>query len=219
MLERMDAFFAARLDTYESHMLQGIEGAEEFYPFTAACLPETPGAEVLDLGCGTGLELQWYFARNPQARVTGIDLSEAMLNRLREKFPDRSLNLLQGSYFELPLGEARFDGAVSVESLHHFPQEQKTALYHKLYRALKPGGAFILTDYFADDEREEEFFFRELARLREEQGITDGEFYHYDTPLTLEHEIRALKNAGFDTVEELAAWGKTHILRAKRKNT
>lgn len=62
MLEPMDAFFTARLDGYDEHMLTDIEGAEEFYPFTASLLPQTAGAKVLDLGCGTGIELEAYIS-------------------------------------------------------------------------------------------------------------------------------------------------------------
>ena len=91
MLEKMDAFFEARLAGYEEHMLNNIESALEFYPFTADCLPDTPEARILDLGCGTGLELNWYYHRNPAAKITGIDLSQGMLTALREKFPDRDL--------------------------------------------------------------------------------------------------------------------------------
>ena len=121
MLEKMDAFFEARLDGYEAHMLDGIKGAREFYPFTAALLPRNEGAQVLDLGCGTGLELEYYFAVNPEAHITGIDLSAGMLNALKAKFPGKQLRLICGSYFDADLGNG-FDAAVSVESLHHpFP--------------------------------------------------------------------------------------------------
>ena len=209
----MDEFFEARLEGYEEHMLTAIEGAEEFYPFTAALLP--PG-HILDLGCGTGLELNWYFARNPEAMVTGIDLSEGMLRALREKFPDKALNLISGSYFEVPLGENRFDGAVSVESLHHFTKEEKLPLYRKLWAALKPGAAFLLTDYFAPDDAYEEFYRGELLRLKMEQGIAGSEFYHYDTPLTVAHETEALTEAGFSNIEILGRWGATCTLRAMK---
>ena len=50
MLEKMAEFFDNRIDGYEEHMLTCIESAEEFYPFTAQCLPMAPGAMVLDLG-------------------------------------------------------------------------------------------------------------------------------------------------------------------------
>ena len=214
MLERMDLFFEARLSDYDEHMLRDIEGAKEFYPFTASLLPRHRGAEVLDRGCGTGLELEFFFRLAPEARVTGIDLSAGMLEALREKIPDKALTLVQGSYFGLPLGEERFDAAVSVESLHHFTKEEKAGLYGKLCRALKPGGAFILTDYFADTDEQERHFRQELLRLKAEQGLDDSAFYHYDTPLTAEHEIQALREAGFREVTDLKCWGATHCIRA-----
>lgn len=58
-------FFAARLNGYGRHMMAEIEGAEEFYPYTAALLPLEQGAMVLDLGCGTGLELAYSFWIEP----------------------------------------------------------------------------------------------------------------------------------------------------------
>lgn len=111
-----------------------------------------------------------------------------MLKALRRKFPHKALPLVQGSYFAVSLGESCYDGVVSVESLHHFTQEEKIPLYRNVFRALVPGGAFILTDYFAETEEQESFFRRELLRLKAEQGIRDEEFYHYDT-----HLLRAEK--------------------------
>jgi tRNA (cmo5U34)-methyltransferase len=52
--------------------------------------------------------------------------------------------------------------------------------------------------------------------LKSEQGITDSEFYHYDTPLTVAHEIEALTAAGFSTVEVLKNWGATYCLISKK---
>lgn len=214
MLEKMDAFFDTRLDGYDEHMLTAIEGAREFYPFTAGCLPLPSGARILDLGCGTGLELEHYFRRNPSARITGIDLTPGMLQALQEKFPDKELDLVLGSYFEVPFGRECYDAAVSVESLHHFTQAEKIPLYQKLHEALKPGAYFILTDYFAPSENEEIFFRSELARLKSQQGIADEAFYHYDTPLTVAHETEALTAAGFSKVEVLKNWAATYTLKA-----
>lgn len=214
MLEKMDLFFEARLSGYDEHMLRDIEGAEEFYPFTASLLPREPGATVLDLGCGTGLELQFYYSENPAAKVTGIDLSEGMLAALKAKSPDKDLKLIRGSYFDLPLGEELYDAAVSVESLHHFTKGEKAGLYGKLHRALKPGGFFVLTDYFAELPEQESFFRGELLRLKAEQGLGDEDFCHYDTPLTLAHETEALQEAGFREITPLKRWGATWSIRA-----
>ena len=56
----------------------------------------------------------------------------------------------------------------------------------------------------------------ELLRLRQEQGIRDGAFYHFDTPLTVQHETEALRAAGFSSVTVLKNWGQTVTLRANR---
>ena len=214
-LERMDDFFAARVNGYDEHMRMTIEGASDFYAYTASLLPMESGAKVLDLGCGTGLELEEYFNLNPDANVTGIDLSEAMLKSLKEKFPNKSINLVLGSYFDVPFGENKYDAAVSVESLHHFPAEQKETLYRKLFAALKENGRFVLTDYFAESEELEKEYFRNLKQLKEEQGLSGNEFYHYDTPLTVDHEMQVLRRAGFSDVQILKEWGTTFTLLAK----
>lgn len=214
MLEKMDDFFAARVDGYDKHMKSNIEGASSFYKYTASLLPTEEKANVLDLGCGTGLELEEYFSVNPQAVVTGIDLTKAMLESLKKKFPDKEITVICGSYFDVPFGEEVFDAAVSVESLHHFSKEEKILLYTKLRKALKSDGYFVLTDYFAESDEQEEFLRQELLRIRKEQKLSDDVFYHYDTPLTVEHEKEALLAAGFTRVEELNSWEVTHTLKA-----
>ena len=216
MLERMDDFFTARINGYDEHMKSNIEGASSFYKFTAALLPTGESVKVLDLGCGTGLELEEFFLVNPNAKVTGIDLTEAMLDSLKAKFPDKDITTICGSYFDVPFGEEVFDAAVSVESLHHFSKEEKIPLYTKLRKALKPEGFFVLTDYFAKTDEQEVFFRQELLRLRKEQNLPDEVFYHYDTPLTVEHEKEALIAAGFTKVEVLNHWEATYTLKAGR---
>ena len=160
--------------------------------------------------------MEAYFEVNPSAKITGIDLTEAMLNSLKAKFPDKDLTLINGSYFIEPFGEEKFDAAVSVESLHHFTKEEKMPLYSKLQKAIKPGGYFVLTDYFAELDEQEEFFQQELIRMRKEQNLPDDVFFHYDTPLTVEHEKEALLEGGFSTVEVEGHWGSTYTLKATK---
>ena len=214
MLEKMAEFFENRLNVYDEHMMTGIEAEDEFYPFTASLLPTAKGSRVLDLGCGTGLELEKYFPLCPSARVTGIDLSEAMLNALKKKFTDKDITLIVGSYFDVPLGENVFDAAVSVESLHHFTKDEKIPLYKKLHTALRANGYLILTDYFAATDDEEQTHRNNLNALKAEQGIRDDEFYHYDTPLTVQHETEALLEAGFASVQVLKSWSMTYTIKA-----
>lgn len=214
-LEPMADFFNTRLKGYEAHQLNAIEGAREFYPFTASLLPRQRGARVLDLGCGTGLELDYYFALNPTARVVGIDLAEDMLAILRKKFRGKSITTIQASYFDLMFWHP-CDAVVSVESLHHYTKDEKIPLYRKVRQILTPVGYFILTDYFAGTEEQEALSRQEYLRLKAEQGIEDDSLYHYDTPLTLEHEIEALQAAGFSSVRVLRRWGATCTIKATK---
>ena len=218
MLEKMSDFFENRLDGYDEHMITNIESADEFYPFTAKQLPITPNCNILDLGCGTGLELEEYYLLNLSAKVTGIDLSKGMLSALKKKFANKKITLIAGSYFDVQFGTDVFDGAVSVENLHHFTKEEKLPLYSKLFKSLKENGYFILTDYFSLSNEEEQMHRHSFLTLKEEQGITDNEFYHYDTPLTVEHETEVLLKAGFSKVEILNNWGNNLYFESKTIN-
>ena len=210
----MADFFENRLDGYDEHMMTNIEAADEFYPFTAKQLPTTENCHILDLGCGTGLELEEYYPLNPSAKITGVDLSQGMLSALKKKFADKDITLICGSYFDIHFGMSLFDSAVSVESLHHFTKAEKVPLYAKLHRALKDGGYFVLTDYFSLSNEEEQMHRQNLSELKAEQGISDDAFYHYDTPLTVKHETEALLEAGFSSVEVLKNWGATYTIKA-----
>ena len=214
MLEKMADFFENRLDGYDEHMMTNIEAADKFYPFTAKQLLTAENCNTLDLGCGTGLELEEYYLLNPSAKVTGVDLSQGMLSALKKKFADKDITLICDSYFDVPFGENVFDAAVSVESLHHFTKEEKVPLYAKLHRALKDGGYFVLTDYFSLSDEEEQMYRQNLIALKAEQGIADDAFYHYDTPLTVKHETEALLEAGFSSVEVLKNWRATYTIKA-----
>jgi tRNA (cmo5U34)-methyltransferase len=213
-LEEMDAFFNARIDEYEAHMLR--EG-NDLYITTARLIPKTEGLRLLDLGCGTGLELDEIFKINPTVQVTGIDLADKMLEKLMQKHAARKsqLNLILADYFKYDFGKDVFDVAVSFESLHHFSHKEKIGLYKRIYAALKSSGFYIETDYMAPTQEYEDYHFAENRRIRAELGIKEG-FYHYDTPCTEENQITMLKQAGFTTVERIGQYRNEVVLVARK---
>lgn len=171
---------------------------------------------LLDIGCGTGLELKAIYRRFPKARVTGIDLSEAMLAKLREKYACKEIQLLQADYFVYPFEENKYSAALAFETLHHFRYDKKQEIYHKLFQALRPGGCYVECDYVACCQEEEEICLAEYERRRARDKIPETEFVHIDIPLTLEHEIQLIQSAGFTTVKTLYQNGSTAILRAEK---
>lgn len=216
-LEKMGDFFNKRADGYEQHMMENVKGSDNFYVETAKLVPKIDGLNLLDLGCGTGLELDEIFKVNPTVKVTGIDLAKDMTEKIKEKHRDKlnQINIIIDNYFHYDLGENKFDTAVSVESLHHFTHEEKIKLFKKIYKSLKEKGFYIQTDFMAQNQEAEDFYFSENKRIRKELGITEG-FYHYDTPCTVENEIKLLYRAGFKSVEKIKQYENTAILIAKK---
>lgn len=198
--EAMGEFFDRRADGYEEHMRGNIAGFEGFYAAVEGQVPETGGkVEVLDLGCGTGLELAGVFRRAPRAQVTGIDLSQRMLDILRRSYAERAnqIRLIQGSYLTVPLPEGRFDCAISVQTMHHLLPEPKVELYRRICRALRPGGRYVEGDYVVSPEEDESLLQAYRERMN---GPGDGR-YHIDVPFSVPTQKRLLIEAGFTTVE------------------
>lgn len=195
-LEDMDGFFAKRVDGYEEHMSIWTGAYQRF----AELLPEEC-RKVLDLGCGTGLELDEIWKRNPDVAVTGVDLCESMLEKLQEKHGDKALETVCADYFRYDMGNEKWDAVISFESLHHFLPEKKLGLYRKIYHALKQGGQFILGDYIACCEEEEELLRKVCLEKRKKAQIPEDVFVHFDIPLTLEREMELLRKAGFVRIE------------------
>lgn len=214
-IEPMAEFFARRVGMYDEHMLTDVEGCKEGYTKMVELIP-LECENLLDLGCGTGLELDFIFEKLPHLSVTGIDLSPEMLSALSKKHPDKDIELICDDYFKADLGETVFDCAVSFQTMHHFRKEKKEELYKKIHKALKSGGLYIECDYMVEAQAEEDFWFSENARIRKEQGIGEDEFYHYDTPCTIENQIELLKKGGFTSVSKVFRMENTTMLVARK---
>lgn len=211
-LEGMDDFFAKRIDGYEAHMAVW----ESAYQSFAGLLP-MDCQNILDLGCGTGLELDEIWKRNVNVAVTGVDLCQSMLDKLQEKHGGRALTTVCADYFQYDMGENKWDAVISFESLHHFFPEKKKELYQKIHRALKENCLFLLGDYLACCEEEEELLQQVYLEKRERSQIPKEQFVHFDIPLTLEHEKELLQEAGFVCVELIDSIEGAALLTARKQ--
>lgn len=214
-IEKMSDFFTTRVDGYDEHMINNVEGCKDGYVKMAELLPQDT-VQLLDLGCGTGLELDEIFKRYPSINVTGIDLTQAMLDKLKLKHPDKNLVLINKSYFDYDFGNCKYDATISFQTMHHFSHDDKIKLYTKILNALKEGGQYIECDYMLEKQEDEDFYFSENKRIRKENGIKDGEFYHYDTPCTISNQIDMFLKAGFNSAEINWRVGNTTIIVAQK---
>ena len=193
--EDMASFFDTRVSSYEQHMQETVEDYDTFYQSVTDALPAL-GAEprILDLGIGTGLELDCLFERVPRARVTGIDVSANMLTHLSRK--DRpwvqTLTLITGSFLDLDLGREDYHAVISSMALHHWIPGVKLDLYRRIHRALLPKGVFVNGDYIVSEDESS----RRMTSLAE-ANVSERHHLHIDVPLSFDHELRLLTEAGF----------------------
>lgn len=106
-----------------------------------------PGSRVLDVGTGTGIvALAASRALGERGHVLGVDLSDGMLARAREKAADRALTdrveFRQMDAERLSLPDASFDTVLSLFALHHFPNPASALA--QMRRVLRPGGTLCL---------------------------------------------------------------------------
>jgi ubiquinone/menaquinone biosynthesis C-methylase UbiE len=100
--------------------------------------------ETLEVAVGTGLNLPFYPAK---VRLTGVDLSPAMLALARERAAElgRDVDLREADAQALPFPDASFDTVVCTLSLCTVPDER--VAIGEMWRVLRPGGRLLLLDH------------------------------------------------------------------------
>jgi len=220
--EPMSAFFDTRADGYNNVMFAS-SGGEEDYKRLGACFPEMDEAvQILDIGCGTGIELDYIWEQIPNAHIICVDVSRGMLDLLLKNHPgshDR-ITVIEASYIDWTYPSSTFDIVVSNMTMHHLWPEEKVEIYQKILKTLKPGGAYIEGDFIVKDDLMAEQYRRryEIITANLPDKAKAGE-YHIDIPCTLEVQKKLLQDAGFSSVEVLddnINRGSGAILRARK---
>jgi len=95
---------------------------------------------LLDIGCGTGLFIRRYLKSGSNKTATGIDISQGMIRKAQNTFPDLSFVIGNAEY--LPFASESFD---SISSLLAFSYLQKPEVsLSDCIRVLVPGGRFCI---------------------------------------------------------------------------
>lgn len=137
---------------YDYHVSHGIQTDEEKNLWKKAFLSALPGGQdlrILDVGCGTGAV--GLILSEMGYAVTGIDLSEGMMQVGEEKAAKQNLSMVfQAGDAEYPPFEPEsFDVIVNRHLLWTLPHPE-TALAN-WYGVLKPGGTVMVIDGVWDD--------------------------------------------------------------------
>ena len=168
-------------DTYLAEMADEIPGYEELQEAVTAATADIRAERVLELGTGTGETALRVRAGQPDAEWVGIDSSEPMLARARERLPDADLRLQR---LEDCLPPGPFDLVVSALAVHHLDGEGKRGLFARVAEVLRPGGRFVLGDV--------------VVPAAGKTGPIEIDWV-MDLPDSVEDQLAWLREAGFET--------------------
>jgi len=136
------------LDSLPAMAVEAFVGVSNVALF--ASLP--PGARVLDLGCGAGLDSLIAARRvGPTGRVIGIDFSDSMLARAGQAAAALGVNVTvcRGDAERLPLETGSVDVAL-VNGIFNL-NPARTEIFRELARVMRPGGAVYAAELIAQE--------------------------------------------------------------------
>jgi len=154
----------------------------------------TPGARILDVGCGAGRDMAWMEAHG--FRTTGIDLSSGMLAQAR-KLARGEVRHMDMCHLTFP--DASFDGVWCSSSLLHVPHALATVALGQMRRVLVKAGMLFLSLLEGESERWES----EASEFAQVQRL----FVHYPQTVVTTY----LSQAGFVPAEQYRDDTGTHI--------
>lgn len=135
-------------DFFDRWLSQPIAGIDALRDQTVARLELQPGDHVLDIGCGTGLNLgRLVKAVGPTGRVVGLDYSAGMLQQARARVQRQgweNVQLLRGDAAELKGVPPPFDAVLSTWALGIV--EDLPAALRAAIQVLRPGGRLAVLD-------------------------------------------------------------------------
>ena len=126
-------------DAYERYM--GRWSRKIAPPFTA-WIDAPPGAEWIDIGCGTGVLTSAVLAACEPSAVIGIDSATAFLQTAETRVRDPRVSFKPGDAQAIPAGDDSFDVAVSGLVLNFVPDQD--AAIREMVRVARPGGTVAL---------------------------------------------------------------------------
>lgn len=148
----------------------------------------TRAGRVLEVGVGTGLSLGLY---KPGLHVTGIDYSEDMLEKARDRVqtiqPDAETELRQMDARSLDFPADHFDTVVAMHVLSVVPEPEKVMA--EIARVCKPGGKVVITNHFARRRGALAF----LERVFSPFADTIGWHSNFEIDTVLKQEVLKIK--------------------------
>ncbi len=124
------------------------------------------GSKVLDIGCGTG-RFAIPLSLKTGAKVYGLDNSQEMLARAKEKEGSERIAWIYGDAQQLPFKNESFDCALMAFLLQHLDSDDKERALREAFRVLKTGGRCVIVTTDPERFKREDLLYRSFPKLIE----------------------------------------------------
>jgi len=169
---------------------------------------------LLDIGCGAGNYTLKMLSKINDLSCTLNDLSMPMLLRAKERVSAETkgeVTIIQDDMRNLALPDGSFDIILAAATLHHLRDDADwETVFANMYRMLRPGGSFWISDLITHDSEPLNRLFHQrysdyldtLGGPEYRKKVLDYVAYE-DTPRSLNYQTELLKKVGFNQVEVL----------------
>lgn len=204
--EEMAGFFDLRAEGYDDYLHYDVftdAAFTQFYNAVSSPIQKTDKRlNIMDLGCGTGIEFESLFRKAPDVQITGVDLSSNMLELMQTRYKTRvkQISIVRDSFLTMPFEPKSYDYVISVLAVHHILRDAKLDLYKRILAALKPDGKYIEGDSVIPRDMESQFAAEHREQLALVPEAEDGH-YHVDVPFSMDTQRDLLLEAGFKDFE------------------
>lgn len=108
-----------------------------------------PKQKLLDIGCGTGTDLEKLFTRYGESvELYGIEPSKDMLKQMSQTVSgSQNVHLSNASADKLPYDDGFFDYVTCSLVLHHLSDNDQQKALQEMHRVLKPGGRVLIKEW------------------------------------------------------------------------
>lgn len=150
--DELDPFYRSLWGEHVHHGLwtkgreSPADAVEALSDLVAELIDPTPGAQIVDIGCGYGGTAR-RIARTRRTEVTGLTVSAVQASHA---LPQQGVTLLVRDWLNNGLAAGSFDHGYAIESSEHMVD--KPAFFAEAARALKPGGRLVVCAWLAESD-------------------------------------------------------------------
>lgn len=121
------------------------------WSFTQFEIPQK--ADIMDLGCGGGFNIQRMLKQCKEGKIVGYDISEESVKKARKVNKDelgKRVEILQGSVENIGLPDESFDLVTAFETVFFWPDPKENI--KEVYRVTRKGGRFVIINNYGDPD-------------------------------------------------------------------